>query len=244
MDDAKVTSIKRYINNKFNVFNQSLKAIEKKMNTQNNAVMKLYQMNDSLEKKLKTQTIYMYKMMKTLDILMSDDKVVPLNVNVPPMEEEVEEVVLPEVVVKKTTKRSPSKPKPKKKPTGGASTRELKKESLQVDQSVVKKYLNTCDITSDISLFKHIYLEGGDCPIRYINKNNFQYWADNTWNDDVGGEHIVNVVVSNISKLYIKTNTYDNYGSSIDKYQLYIYKMGEKKYRELFLKKMKNLIKI
>jgi len=243
MDDAKVTSIKRYINNKFNVFNQSLKAIEKKMNTQNNAVMKLYQMNDSLEKKLKTQTIYMYKMMKTLDLLISDDKVVPLNVNVPP----VEEVVLPEVVVKKTTKISPSKPKPKKPQvviTSGGSMRELKKESLQVDESVVKKYLNTCDITSDISLFKHIYLENGECPIRYINKNNFQYWADNMWNDDIGGEHIVNVVVSNISKLYIRTNTYDNYGSSIDKYQLYIYKMGEKKYRELFLKKMKNLIKI
>ena len=240
MDDAKVTSIKRYINNKFNVFNQSLKAIEKKMNTQNNAVMKLYQMNDSLEKKLKTQTIYMYKMMKTLDILMSDDKVVPLNVNVPPIEDEVEEVV-----VKKTTKRSPSKPKPKKNPSsGGALVRELKKECLQVDQSIVKKYLNTCDITSDISLFKHIYLESGECPIRYINKNNFQYWLDNMWNDDVGGEHIVNVVVSNISKLYIKTNTYDNYGSSIDKYQLYIYKMGEKKYKDMFLKKMKNLIKI
>lgn len=243
MDDAKVTSIKRYINNKFNVFNQSLKAIEKKINTQNNAVMKLYQMNDSLEKKLKTQTIYMYKMMKTLDLLMNDDKVVPLNVNVPPIEEEVDEVVLPEVIVKKTIKRSVSKSK--KLALGGSSmSKELKKECLQVDDNIVKKYLNTCDITSDISLFKHIYLEGGECPIRYINKNNFQYWQDNMWNDDIGGEHIVNVVVNNISKLYIRTNTYDNYGSSIDKYQLYIYKMKEKKYKDLFLKKMKNLIKI
>ena len=121
----------------------------------------------------------------------------------------------------------------------------MKKEFLKVDEDVVKKCLKNCDINSDVILFKKIYVNGGsECPIRYINKNNFQYWADGRWYDDAAGEKITDIVVSNIKKLYIKSNVYDNFQGNLYKYQTYIGKMNEKKYKDTFIKMIKDLIKI
>jgi hypothetical protein len=83
-----------------------------------------------------------------------------------------------------------------------------------------------------------------ECPVRYINKNNYQYWYNNKWNDDNSGDYIISVIIYNIKKLYIKTNTYENFKGNIYKYQTYISKMPEKKYADILIKGIKELIKI
>ena len=50
--------------------------------------------------------------------------------------------------------------------------------------------------------------------------------------------------VSNIKKLYIKTNVYENFQGNLYKYQTYIGKMNEKKYKDTFIKMIKDLVRI
>ena len=61
---------------------------------------------------------------------------------------------------------------------------------------------------------------------------------------DDNGDGIADILVKNITKLYMKNNTYDNFGTNIDKYQSYIYSMSDKKYKENFIKKIKELVRI
>lgn len=265
-----VTGLKRYINNKSTSTQKLVKDIDKKINNLSTAIVKMFKMVEGQEKKIKAMALYQYKIMKVLDNMSTPNEQQQLDspmsnlsksnvseksvsdvpeLDLPQVSEEQSEpapIPLPSVSKKKKTKPIKKVNKVKVKNDDEEEKKlELKKEFLKIEEDVVKKCLKNCDINSDVILFKKIYVNGvSECPIRYINKNNFQYWADGRWYDDVAGEKITDIVVSNIKKLYIKANVYDNFQGNLYKYQTYIGKMNEKKYKDSFIKMIKDLIKI
>ena len=242
MDSKEViTVLKRYINNKFTNTNLILKSIDSKLN---NLICYMDQTKgvvDSNEKKIKTLNTYLYKAMRNLHTLIENSSGMAfIGATV---QEEDELCNLKELDIKKVL---PKKKENKviKKVVNDCDMMELKSENLVVDDSIVIKFLKSKDINSDINFFKHLYFDNVECcPIRYLNKNNYQYWCDGAWCDD-NGDGIADILVKNITKLYMKNNTYDNFGTNIDKYQSYIYSMSDKKYKDTFIKKIKDLVKI
>lgn len=242
MDSKEViTVLKRYINNKFTNTNLILKSIDSKLN---NLICYMDQTKgvvDSNEKKIKTLNTYLYKAMRNLHTLIENSSGMAFVGAA--VQEEDELCNLKELDIKKVL---PKKKENKviKKVVNDSDMMELKSENLVVEDSIVIKFLKSKDINSDINFFKHLYFDNVECcPIRYLNKNNYQYWCDGAWCDD-NGDGIADILVKNITKLYMKNNTYDNFGTNIDKYQSYIYSMSDKKYKDTFIKKIKDLVKI
>jgi hypothetical protein len=242
MDSKEViTVLKRYINNKFTNTNLILKSIDSKLN---NLICYMDQTKgvvDSNEKKIKTLNTYLYKAMRNLHTLIENSSGMAFIGTTVPEEDEL--CNLKELEIKKIL---PKKKENKviKKVLDDCDMMELKSENLVVEDSIVIKFLKSKDINSDINFFKHLYFDNVECcPIRYLNKNNYQYWCDGAWCDD-NGDGIADILVKNITKLYMKNNTYDNFGTNIDKYQSYIYSMSDKKYKDTFIKKIKDLVKI
>lgn len=242
MDSKEViTVLKRYINNKFTNTNLILKSIDSKLN---NLICYMDQTKgvvDSNEKKIKTLNTYLYKAMRNLHTLIENSSGMAFVGAT--VQEEDELCNLKELDIKKVLSKKKEN-KVIKKVVNDSDMMELKSENLVVEDSIVIKFLKSKDINSDINFFKHLYFDNVECcPIRYLNKNNYQYWCDGAWCDD-NGDGIADILVKNITKLYMKNNTYDNFGTNIDKYQSYIYSMSDKKYKDTFIKKIKDLVKI
>jgi hypothetical protein len=115
---------------------------------------------------------------------------------------------------------------------------EVKVKHFDIDEKIIKKYLNMNSTNGDIQLFKKMYIENVAkeyIPIRHIKKK-FQYWiSDHMQDDDTNGEYIVNVVLKNIELCYMKVNNMDNYGDDIDQFlknQEHINRLHDIKYKE------------
>ena len=177
MDSKEViTVLKRYINNKFTNTNLILKSIDSKLN---NLICYMDQTKgvvDSNEKKIKTLNTYLYKAMRNLHTLIENSSGMAfIGATV---QEEDELCNLKELDIKKVL---PKKKENKviKKVVNDCDMMELKSENLVVEDSIVIKFLKSKDINSDINFFKHLYFDNVECcPIRYLNKNNYQYWCD------------------------------------------------------------------
>ena len=234
MDKEQLSSMKRYINSKTSGIQKTVNSIEKKLSNLNSAIVKIYKIAEVQEKKIKNITLYQYKIMKLLDnFFINNNQELVLKIPVPA------DLIKSDIIHKKEDLISSISSQPNN------LNRELKKEIIKLDDDeLIKKNLINCDINSDVNLFKHLYLNNSGCPIRYINKNNYQYWVNGKWNDDFGGEEIVSILVNNIRKLYISINTYENFESNLYKYQTYIGKMNEKKYKDSFIKLIKELVRI
>jgi len=235
MDNKDIINVlKRYINNKFTKTNMLLKTVDNKMNTLINYLDKTKKVTENNEKKIRTLNTYLYKAIKNIHTLIessselvASNEEVKLNDN---NDYDSGEMFLMDSMESVSSNKS---------------IKELKVEDMDIENDVIIKYFRNKDIKSDISFFKYLYVDiNGECPIRYLNKNNFQYWSEGKWKDDNGAEEIVEIVLKNLSKMYIKNNTFDNFGTNIDKYQSHIYSMKDKKYRENFVKKMKELVRI
>ena len=243
MDSKEViTVLKRYINNKFTNTNLMLQSIDLKLN---NLICYMDQTKgvvDSNEKKIKTLNTYLYKAIRNLHTLIENSSGMAFVAETVPEEDNLCNLKEMEI---KTVLPEKNKNKVIKKVVSNCNIMELKSEKLVVEDNIVIKFLKSKDINSDINFFKYLYFDNVECcPIRYLNKNNYQYWCDGAWCDDNGGDNIADILVKNITKLYMKNNTYDNFGTDIDKYQSYIYSMNDKKYKETFIKKIKELVSI
>ena len=115
---------------------------------------------------------------------------------------------------------------------------DIKVKHFDIDEKIVKKYLNMNSTNGDIQLFKKMYIENVAkeyIPIRHIKKK-FQYWInDHMQDDDTGGEYIVSTVLKNIELCYMKVNNMDNYGDDIDQFlknQEHINRLHDIKYKE------------
>jgi hypothetical protein len=115
---------------------------------------------------------------------------------------------------------------------------EVKVKHFDIDEKIIKKYLNMNSTNGDIQLFKKMYIENVAkeyIPIRHIKKK-FQYWlSDHMQDDDTNGEYIVSTVLKNIELCYMKVNNMDNYGDDIDQFlknQEHINRLHDIKYKE------------
>lgn len=235
MDNKEIINVlKRYINNKFTKTNLLLKTVDSKMNTLIDYLDKTKKVTENNEKKIRTLNTYLYKAMRNIHTLIeSSSELVVSNEEVKTKSKD--DFDSAEMFLMDSMESTSS----------NKSIRELKVEDMDIENDIIMKYFRNKDIKSDISFFKYLYVDiNGECPIRYLNKNNFQYWTDGKWKDDNGAEEIVEIVLKNLSRMYIKNNTFDNFGTNIDKYQSHIYSMKDKKYRENFIKKMKELVRI
>jgi hypothetical protein len=127
---------------------------------------------------------------------------------------------------------------------------DIKIRHFDIDDKIIRKYLNMNSTNGDIQLFKKMYIENiakEYIPIRHIKKK-FQYWInDHMKDDDTNGEYIVNVVLKNIELCYMKVNNMDNYGDDIDKFlknQEHINRLHDIKYKEKILVLIVNLVDI
>ena len=235
MDNKEIINVlKRYINNKFTKTNLLLKTVDSKMNTLIDYLDKTKRVTENNEKKIRTLNTYLYKAMRNIHTLIeSSSELVVSNEEIKTKSKD--EYDSAEMFLMDSMESTSS----------NKSIKELKVEDMNIENDVIMKYFRNKDIKSDISFFKYLYVDiNGECPIRYLNKNNFQYWSDGKWIDDNGAEEIIEIVLKNLSKMYIKNNTFENFGTNIDKYQSHIYSMKDKKYRENFVKKMKELVRI
>jgi hypothetical protein len=115
---------------------------------------------------------------------------------------------------------------------------EIKVKHFDIDEKIIKKYLNMNSTNGDIQLFKKMYIENVAkeyIPIRHIKKK-FQYWiSDHMQDDDTNGEYIVSTVLKNIELCYMKVNNMDNYADDIDQFlknQEHINRLHDIKYKE------------
>ena len=235
MDNKEIINVlKRYINNKFTKTNLLLKTVDSKMNTLIDYLDKTKRVTENNERKIRTLNTYLYKAIRNIHTLIeSSSELVVSNEEVKTKSKDDYDSA--EMFLMDSMESTSS----------NKSIKELKVEDMDIENDVIMKYFRNKDIKSDIGFFKYLYVDiNGECPIRYLNKNNFQYWSDGKWKDDNGAEEIIEIVLKNLSKMYIKNNTFDNFGTNIDKYQSHIYSMKDKKYRENFVKKMKELVRI
>ena len=127
--------------------------------------------------------------------------------------------------------------------------KDIKKEKLELDNNFVKKCLESHNINSDLKIFKKIYID--DIPsssysIRTI-KDNYQYWLNNKMNDDdENGTYIKDIIIHNISNIYLEVNNFDDYLEDNDlfiKNQEYILNMSKQKYKDRLFNNILKIIK-
>ena len=125
--------------------------------------------------------------------------------------------------------------------------REIKKEEINLEINFVKKCLESHNLNSDLKIFKKIYIDDipkSYYPIRHM-KGNYSYWLNDKMNiDDENGNYIKEILVTNISNIYLNVNSFENYVNDNDlfiKNQEYIVNMSKQKYKD---KLFKNILKI
>ena len=126
---------------------------------------------------------------------------------------------------------------------------DVKLQNFDIDTDFTKKCLHYCNIEGDLKLFKKMYIDNIPkeyYPIRHIKKK-FQYWLNGHMNDDINGSYIINTIIKNIEKIYLKINTFDNYVSDMDQFfknQEHINSLSEQKYKDKLLSKIIQLTNI
>jgi len=134
--------------------------------------------------------------------------------------------------------------------------RDIKKEDFlelgDATKDYVLKQLEMNSVKTDFNFIKTIYFKDKnykEYPIRFVNRNTFEYWSDNKWHMDRNGEDkVINILIYNIRASYLKSNQFENY--PLDKSdifienQTHIHNMEKDKYktsiRNLLKKHLKN----
>ncbi len=127
--------------------------------------------------------------------------------------------------------------------------RDVKIETFELDETFIRKCMETNHLSGDVKMFQKMYLENVSkefFPIRHIKKT-YQYWLNGHMNDDIGGSYIKNTVARNIEILYMKINTMDYYEGQIELFmnnQDHIGKLSDEKYKDKLLAKICQLVSI
>lgn len=118
---------------------------------------------------------------------------------------------------------------------------QLKKESINIENNIVKKALVYKDYRTILYLFKYYYRNKTNVihkyPIRIKSKRVYEYYNNNSWIIDNNGHYIKNTLFMNIQTILFKYNNMDNIDDLEDLYnnQIFINKLSDEKYkRDLF----------
>ena len=127
--------------------------------------------------------------------------------------------------------------------------KELKYETLIVDNEEINKALNYCDYRSIIHIFRIIYKNKNNSnyvyPIRITGKRSYEYYDNNKWNPDLYGHHSMNVICKNIQELFMSFNIIENY--NIDEFmshQTFIFKLSDDRYKKDIFKNIVEEVRI
>ena len=125
--------------------------------------------------------------------------------------------------------------------------KELKKNKIELNDSIIKKHLEKNSLVEDFEIIKEIYFNGSHVrfPISLSN-NQLQYWLNNQWNRDNADDYIADVLIGNLNSCYLRYNKFEKYANNTDLYiknQEYIsliYK--DDKYKQRLLKYLKKYL--
>lgn len=119
-----------------------------------------------------------------------------------------------------------------------------------LDKKIVKKYLSARNIIGDIKFIKELMfknLEQECYPIRNIDgRKNYQYYYNNKWFEDTGGEYIKQELAKILDKNYRKVNQFTSQSEMDDMVdnQKYINNLKTEKYMNKLLGNLKKFINI
>ena len=136
-----------------------------------------------------------------------------------------------------------------KKEINNKSISEFKKIKVDLTENEIQSALEKHSIASDFSILYSIYFNCNKLyyPIRYISKNNYQYWSNNNWNDDKDGKYIKKICIDTLQSCYLRFNKYEKYIDNNDIYiknQEYISSIThDEKYKTRLLNKITECIK-
>ena len=240
-NEAKIDELMEKSNNIINLLNNlnnRMENIEKILSLNNNNLITKNELfdnfieNDEIQKPLqKTESNSNIELLKKMNEIMLNNNEIECNNNTD--EDKISE------------KKKVSKVKKQKEIINNNNQEtvltkyiEVKVKHFDIDEKIIKKYLNMNSTNGDIQLFKKMYIENVAkeyIPIRHIKKK-FQYWiSDHMQDDDTNGEYIVSTVLKNIELCYMKVNNMDNYGDDIDQFlknQEHINRLHDIKYKE------------
>lgn len=124
---------------------------------------------------------------------------------------------------------------------------EVKSEKLNIPEEFIKRCIKYGSIRGDILLIKYWYLDKSEQPpIRYVNRTRWEFWCNNTWNIDIEGEYIKDVIAKNIQKAYLSVNIIDYYEDDFDLFldnQKHIQELSDPKYKKKLLNGIKEMLK-
>lgn len=121
---------------------------------------------------------------------------------------------------------------------------ELKKDNIEVEQSIVLRALTFRDYRTIIILFKSLYFKEDNIidkyPIRLTGKRSYEYYLHNKWIIDPYGHYIRDIILSNIQIKLFKYNTYEYIKDNdiLIMNQDFIYKIMEEKYSKIYFRNM------
>jgi hypothetical protein len=117
-----------------------------------------------------------------------------------------------------------------------------------LEKKIVKKYLNTKNVIGDTNFLKLLLFKNipKECySIRnFDGRKNYQYYYNDKWIDDNGGDYIKKYLVKILEKYYLKANQFTNHsdmGDMVDN-QKYINNLKTEKYMTRLLNNLKKFI--
>ena len=114
----------------------------------------------------------------------------------------------------------------------------------------MKKYLNARNVIGDENFLKLILFKGKtkDCySIRNLDgRKNFQYYYNNKWIDDNGGEYIKKQLIRILEKYYLSANQFTDNSDMLDMVdnQKYINQLKTEKHMTKLLNNLKKYINV
>lgn len=125
--------------------------------------------------------------------------------------------------------------------------REVKLEKINIPVEFVKRCIKYNSMQGDMLIFKHWYLDKSEePPIRNINRQRWDFYCNGTWNMDIEGEYIKDVICKNIQKAYMSVNTIDYFEDDFDVFidnQKHIMELSDPKYKKRVLSGIKEFLR-
>lgn len=125
--------------------------------------------------------------------------------------------------------------------------REVKLEKINIPTEFIKRCIKYNSMQGDMLIFKHWYLDKSEePPIRNINRQRWDFYCNGTWNMDIEGEYIKDVICKNIQKAYMSVNTIDYFEDDFDVFidnQKHIMELSDPKYKKRVLSGIKEFLR-
>ena len=116
---------------------------------------------------------------------------------------------------------------------------DIRKNSININIDVIKKYAGCAHLMADKQLLKYFYLNNKQPPIKKISPTIYEYWCGNKWNVDIRGRYIMDVLSYNLRKCWLRLRLHEHISNEIFlNVQAHIKNFDRGEYQVLLLKIM------